>query len=176
MQRELLTFDRSSIACADVLHHCLVCSVADKVATQRIINVASKIIRCSLPSFKDISNSHCRDRAEHIMKDGTHYRYHLFELLPSGRRLNSRTKRLKDSFYSCKWTLPHADNILCVCSFCVGGCTWRLLSNFIFHCIMTRINNYSSRVKPFPTSAKLLCTKALTIVSKRNAMSILIEA
>ena len=52
--------------------------------------------------FITIYNSRCLGRARSIIKDYTHPGYHLFNLLPSGRRyraIPAKTNRLRDSFF-----------------------------------------------------------------------------
>ena len=78
------------------------CSVADRRALQRVINMAQKITGCSLPSLEDIASSRYLSRAANITKDSSHPGNHQFELLPSGRCYRShrtRTTRLRDSFF-----------------------------------------------------------------------------
>lgn len=58
------------------------CSAESKIALQRIINIAQKLIGCSLASVNGITNSR-RNRAKIIMKDNSLPRYQLFELLRS---------------------------------------------------------------------------------------------
>ena len=63
---------------------------------------AERTIRASLPNVKDIYHKRVESRAKNIRRDDTHPNASLFTLLPLGRRLrslNSRTERLKRSFY-----------------------------------------------------------------------------
>ena len=101
----LVTFYRSTIEslltyAVSVWHSS--CTEADRKRLQRVANVAQKIIGCPLPSLSTIYGSRCLSRARGILKDTTHPGYHLFNLLPSGRRFRSiyaRTNRLRDSFF-----------------------------------------------------------------------------
>ena len=101
----LMTFYRSTIEslltyAVSVWHSS--CTEADRKRLQRVASVAQKIIGCPLPSLSTIYGSSCLSRARGILKDTTHPGYHLFNLLPSGRRFRSiyaRTNRLRDSFF-----------------------------------------------------------------------------
>lgn len=101
----LVTFYRSTIEslltyAVTVWHSS--CTEADRKRLQRVVNNAQKIIGCSLSSMSAIYNSRCISRARNILKDTTHPGFHLFNLLPSGRRFRSiraRTNRLRDSFF-----------------------------------------------------------------------------
>jgi len=53
---------------------------------QRVVKAAQRIIGCPLPSLMDIYTSRCLRRAKNIVKDSSHPSFHLFNLLPSGRR------------------------------------------------------------------------------------------
>src|SRR4029434_2948392 len=68
-------------------------------AKQRVIKPAQKIIGCSLPPLEDIYETRCLRKAHSILRDSTHPGYHLFELLPSGRRFRTiiaKTDRLRN--------------------------------------------------------------------------------
>ena len=78
------------------------CTEADRKRLQRVTNTAQKIIGCPLPPLSTIYNSRCLGRAKNIIMDYTHPGFHLFKLLPSGRRYRAipvRTNRLRDSFF-----------------------------------------------------------------------------
>ncbi|KAF7649123.1 hypothetical protein LDENG_00146500, partial [Lucifuga dentata] len=74
----------------------------DKGRLQRIIRSAERVIGCNLPSLQDLYTSRTRRRAEKIVADPSHPGHHLFEPLPSGRRLwsiKTKTSRHKNSFF-----------------------------------------------------------------------------
>ncbi len=108
----LVNFYRCSIE--SVLTYCITvwhasCSEADKKGLQRIIKTAERIAGSPLPSLKDLYNSRALNKVKNILKDSTYPCFHLFQLLPSGRRyrcFKTRTKRFKDSFF------PRAINIM----------------------------------------------------------------
>ncbi len=84
-------------------------SEVDKRGLQMIIKAAERITGSPLPSLKDLYNSQVLNNVKNILKDSTHPSFHLFQLLPSGRRyrcFKSRTRRYKDSFF------PRAINIV----------------------------------------------------------------
>lgn len=101
----LVTFYRSTIEslltyAVSVWHSS--CTVADRKRLQRVTNTAQRIIGSPLPPLTDIYSSRCLNRATTITRDITHPGFHLFNLLPSGRRYRSipaRTNRLRDSFF-----------------------------------------------------------------------------
>ncbi len=101
----LVTFYRSAIEslltyAVSVWHSS--CTEADRKRLQRVTNTAQKIIGCPLPPLSTIYNSRCLGRAKSIIKDYTHPGFHLFNLLPSGRRyrtIPAKTNRLRDSFF-----------------------------------------------------------------------------
>ena len=78
------------------------CTAQDQANLQRVVRSAERSIRASLPTMHDIYHKRVESRARNIMRDDTHPNASLFTLLPSGRRLrslNSRTERLRRSFY-----------------------------------------------------------------------------
>uniref|UniRef100_A0A3Q3G1R3 Reverse transcriptase domain-containing protein n=1 Tax=Labrus bergylta TaxID=56723 RepID=A0A3Q3G1R3_9LABR len=78
------------------------CSVADRMALQRVVKTAQHITRCPLPAIEDVQRTRCLRRAHGILKDSSHPAHRLFTLLPSGRRfrsLRTRTSRLRNSFF-----------------------------------------------------------------------------
>ena len=88
----LVTFYRSTIEslltyAVSVWHSS--CTEGDRKRLQRVANVAQKSIGCPLPSLSTIYGSRCLSRARGILKDTTHPGYHLFNLLPPGRRFRS---------------------------------------------------------------------------------------
>ncbi|MCP4487325.1 MAG: DUF1891 domain-containing protein [Gammaproteobacteria bacterium] len=101
----LVTFYRSTIEslltyAVSVWHSS--CTEAERKRLQRVTNTAEKIIGCPLPPITTIYKSRCLSRAKSIIKDPSHPGFHLFTLLPSGRRYRSiaaRTNRMKDSFF-----------------------------------------------------------------------------
>uniref|UniRef100_A0A8C5G818 Reverse transcriptase domain-containing protein n=2 Tax=Gouania willdenowi TaxID=441366 RepID=A0A8C5G818_GOUWI len=101
----LLTFYRSTIE--SLLTYCITvwygsCTEADRRRLQRVIKTAQRIVGCPLPSLTDIYTSRCLNRAHSIIKDSSHPGFHMFNLLPSGRRyrcIKARTNRLKNSFF-----------------------------------------------------------------------------
>uniref|UniRef100_A0A669B3Y2 Reverse transcriptase domain-containing protein n=1 Tax=Oreochromis niloticus TaxID=8128 RepID=A0A669B3Y2_ORENI len=106
LQTELLvSFYRATIE--SVLVHAIPvwyagCTTADKKRLQRVIRTAEKVIGCPLPSLDLIASSRCLSRARAIIKDHLHPNHHLFNILPSGKRLRSircKTNRLKNSFF-----------------------------------------------------------------------------
>ncbi|KAK0134730.1 hypothetical protein N1851_029619 [Merluccius polli] len=110
----LVTFYRSTIEglltyAVSVWHSS--CTEEEK-KLQRVANIAQKIIGCPLPSLSTIYNSRCLSRARNILKDTTHPGFHLFNLLPSGRRFRSiraRTNRLRDSFFPIAVTILNSN-------------------------------------------------------------------
>lgn len=75
---------------------------ADQQALQRVVKTAGKITGTPLPEISTIYNTRCLNRVQNILRDHHHPAYHLFHLLPSGRRYRSiqaRTKRLANSLY-----------------------------------------------------------------------------
>ena len=69
---------------------------------QRTVRTAERIIGATLPTLQDLYSSRVRKRAGKIITDSTHPGHHLFELLPSRRRLRSlatRTSRHRNSFF-----------------------------------------------------------------------------
>ena len=77
-------------------------TVDDKEQLERVAKNASKIIGCDLPSLDDIYISRVSRRAKSIMSDSSHPANHIFEIMPSGRRLKSisaRSKRFGNSFF-----------------------------------------------------------------------------
>ena len=104
-QSLLVSFYRATIE--SILTYCMgiwytSCTAAQRKALQRIINTAQKTVGCPLPTLEELHSSRCLKKAQNIIKDTHHPGHSLFELLPSGRRyrsLNTRTNRLKHSFY-----------------------------------------------------------------------------
>ncbi|KAK3561725.1 hypothetical protein QTP86_012698 [Hemibagrus guttatus] len=85
-QRLLVSFYRCSIE--SLLKYCICvwytsCTVAQRKALQRVINMAQKIIGCPLLNLEELHSSHCLKIAQNIIKDTSHPGHHLFELLPS---------------------------------------------------------------------------------------------
>lgn len=69
---------------------------------QRIVSKASRIINSPLPSIHSIYLQRTSKRAKKIISDHSHPANHLFQSLPSGRRLRSlatKTTRFKNSFF-----------------------------------------------------------------------------
>lgn len=101
----LMSFYRSTIE--SLLTYCITvwhssCTEADRKWCQSVVKAAQRIIGCPLPSLSEIYNSRCLSRAKKILKDSTHPSFHLFSMLPSGRRYRSirvRTNRFKNSFF-----------------------------------------------------------------------------
>ena len=81
------------------------CTAAERKVLQRVlqrVNTVQKVTGCSLPPLEDIYKTRCLRTAHSILRDSTHPGYHLFELLPSGRRfrtIKAKTDRLRNSFY-----------------------------------------------------------------------------
>ncbi|KAF7662509.1 hypothetical protein LDENG_00234150 [Lucifuga dentata] len=74
----------------------------DKGRLQRIIRSAERVIGCNLPSLQDLHTSRTRRQVQKIVADPSHPGHHLFEPLPSGRRLRSiktKTSCHKNSFF-----------------------------------------------------------------------------
>ncbi|KAF7646444.1 hypothetical protein LDENG_00187570 [Lucifuga dentata] len=74
----------------------------NKGRLQRIIRSAERVIGCNLPSFQDLYTSRTWRRAGKIVADPFYPGHHLFETLPSGRRLRSiktKTSHHKNSFF-----------------------------------------------------------------------------
>lgn len=105
-----------------------------------------------------INNSRWGSRAENVMKDSTHPRYHLFELLPTVQRCSStslKTKCLVDSFYpwalhkmnaAARWNFQRILNILFFlwCMFvCVCVCGFLFVWFLLLLCV-TEPGNYCS--------------------------------
>ena len=72
----------------------------------RVVKNASYVIGSSMRKLDTIYEERVKSRTEKIMSDDTHPSHHLFELLPSGRRLRSyggtrSTDRFLNSFYPC---------------------------------------------------------------------------
>ena len=81
----------------------------DKDKLEGVINTASKIIGCQLPSLEEMYLKRTMKRARRIANDSSHPANSLFDILPSGRRfraLKTRTDRLRKSFF------PTAVNLL----------------------------------------------------------------
>uniref|UniRef100_A0A8C7YDV2 Reverse transcriptase domain-containing protein n=1 Tax=Oryzias sinensis TaxID=183150 RepID=A0A8C7YDV2_9TELE len=105
-EKLLVSFYRCSIE--SILTYC-VCAwfvsptAAARTALQRVTTTrAQKIIGCPLPSLEELYSSRCLKKAQNILLDPSHPGHSLFELLPSDRRyrtINTRTNRLKNSFY-----------------------------------------------------------------------------
>ena len=79
-------------------------TLKQKLQLNRIVNTASKIIGCSLPTLEDIHLKRVKGRSEKIIKDSSHPANHLFKTLPSGRRfrtLKCGTTRSRQSFFPC---------------------------------------------------------------------------
>ena len=79
-------------------------TLKQKLQLNRIVNTASKIIGCSLPTLEDIHLKRVKRRSEKIIKDSSHPANHLFKKLPSGRRfrtLKCGTTRSRKSFFPC---------------------------------------------------------------------------
>ena len=70
---------------------------------QRVVKTAVRITGCdSLPTLEDIYCQRTIARSRKIVADPQHPAYHLFQLMPSGKRYRSiraRTTRFKNSFY-----------------------------------------------------------------------------
>ena len=104
-EKLLVTFYRSTIE--SLLTFCISvwfsqCTEAERKKLQGVVNTAQRITGCPLPSLKDIYISRCLSRAERITKDSSHPGFHLFDLMPSGRRYRSirtRSSRFRDSFF-----------------------------------------------------------------------------
>ena len=78
------------------------CTAQDQAYLQRVVCSAERTIRESLPTMNDIYHKREESRTRNIMRDESHPNANFFTLLPSGRRLrtlNSRTERLRRSFY-----------------------------------------------------------------------------
>src|SRR4029434_63891 len=74
----------------------------DKGRLQRIIRSAEKVIGCNLPSLQDLFASRTLRRAGKIVADPFLPGHKLFEVLPSGRGLQSirtKTSHHKTSFF-----------------------------------------------------------------------------
>ena len=84
----------------------------DRDLLQGIINSASKIIGCELPSLGSLYVDRISNRARKISRDPGHPAYSLFEPLLSGKRfrvISARTSRFRDSFFprAVKATVPN---------------------------------------------------------------------
>ena len=74
----------------------------DRDLLQGVVDTASRIVGCQLPSLESIYGRRVTRRARKIVRDPDHPANYLFEPLPSGRRFRSiraRTSRLRDSFF-----------------------------------------------------------------------------
>uniref|UniRef100_A0A671XUC4 Reverse transcriptase domain-containing protein n=1 Tax=Sparus aurata TaxID=8175 RepID=A0A671XUC4_SPAAU len=96
-QKLLVSFYCCSIE--SVLTYCMCvwyvsCTAAERKALQRVINTATKITGCSLPSLDELYCARCLKKTQNIIRDLSHPGHKLFELLPSGRRYRQY------SFYS----------------------------------------------------------------------------
>ncbi|KAK3505856.1 hypothetical protein QTP70_019506, partial [Hemibagrus guttatus] len=85
-QRLPVSFNRCSIE--SLLTYCICvwytsCTVAQRKALQRVINMAQKITGCPLLTLEELHSSSCLKEAQNIIKDTSHPGHHLFELLPS---------------------------------------------------------------------------------------------
>lgn len=104
-QELLVSFYRCSIE--SILTYCICvwfwsCTAAERKALQRVVNTAQKIIGCPLPALTELYNTRCLKKAHSILKDPSHPGHCHFQLMRSGRRyraMNTKTNRLKDSFY-----------------------------------------------------------------------------
>lgn len=84
----------------NVLTYCIVtrcggCTVSDKKALQRVVRGAERIIGVSIPPVEDLFKDRCRKRAENFVKDPSHPLHKLYELLPSGKRHRSITRKTR---------------------------------------------------------------------------------
>lgn len=104
-EKMLVFFYRCSIE--STLTYCVCawfgnCTVVYRKALQRVTSTAQKAIGRPLPSLDELYSSHCLKKAKYILQDVSHSGHSLFALLPSGKRyrtLQTRTNRLKNSFY-----------------------------------------------------------------------------
>jgi len=74
----------------------------DKDKLEGIVNSASKIVCCQLPSLDGIYQKRTKKRVKGIAEDSSHPSYHIFDLLPPGRRyrtIKTRTNRFQKSFF-----------------------------------------------------------------------------
>ena len=74
----------------------------DRDLLQGVVDTASRIVGCQLPSLEALYSRRMIGRARKIVHDPDHPANHLFEPLPSGRRFRSiraRTSRFRDSFF-----------------------------------------------------------------------------
>ena len=106
LKKEILTqFYRSVVESVLTFSICVWyggASQQQKEKLDHIVSAASKIIDTDLPSLASIYTKRLRGRARKIADDASHPGHHLFELLPSGKRLRSmktRTCRFKNSFF-----------------------------------------------------------------------------
>ena len=77
-------------------------SQQDKLHLQRIVNTASKIIGRELPSIESLYHVRALRKIRNSVRDPSHPANHLFESLPSGKRmrtLKGRTNRFLKSFF-----------------------------------------------------------------------------
>ena len=105
-RRELLvSFYRSTVE--SILTYCIgvwfsSCTVAERLALQRVVKTAQRIIGCPLPSLEDIYSTRCHRKATKIRNDPHHPGHRHFATMRSGWRLRAlptKTNRLKHSFY-----------------------------------------------------------------------------
>uniref|UniRef100_A0A3P9LR30 Reverse transcriptase domain-containing protein n=1 Tax=Oryzias latipes TaxID=8090 RepID=A0A3P9LR30_ORYLA len=98
------TFYRGAIE--SILTRCITvwygaCNASCRKTLQHIVRTAEKIVGVPLTGLSDIYRSRLTRKAIRIAEDPSHPSQRHFNLLPSGRRLQSlqaRTSRLKDSF------------------------------------------------------------------------------
>ncbi|KAK0137685.1 hypothetical protein N1851_026115 [Merluccius polli] len=78
------------------------CTAQDKKDLTRVVKTAQGIVGGPLPNLDSLYTSRLQKKARCIATDPTHPGYGLFVPLPSRKRyrhLNSRTNRLKNSFF-----------------------------------------------------------------------------
>jgi hypothetical protein len=74
----------------------------EKEKLEKVVRAASRIVGRDLPSIESLYTLRMMKKCRSIMRDPTHPASHLFQSLPSGRRLKTprcRTARLRNSFY-----------------------------------------------------------------------------
>ncbi|XP_077979368.1 uncharacterized protein LOC144434757 [Glandiceps talaboti] len=71
-------------------------TVDDRKRLNRIVNTASSIIGCQLPSLNELYNAQVKERAQSIVKDDFHPARNLLQLMRSGERYRSIKSVIRD--------------------------------------------------------------------------------
>ncbi|KAI4878453.1 hypothetical protein NFI96_000505 [Prochilodus magdalenae] len=97
-QKLLVNFYRSTIE--SILSHCMIvwyssCTVSERKDLHRVVKVAGRIIGTDLPSLDSVHTSRLKKKASSVSRDATHPGHCLFDLLPSGKRVEGPVERVE---------------------------------------------------------------------------------